>query len=199
MNILICGSSNSGCERILRLIIHIFKNKNMPLHVIQNYQKDSSVKELSKNESSTVCLCTHFWDVYTDIKQFDHVILCIRDCRTICKSISEMIKYCEQVQCWNIFSHVTLKYELYGPSQIKEITNRLNLPFTHGDIISLVDKVRIIGIKDNDIDWKEKEIQSTFFVHKYLEDFNYYIPIQQDPKANDLHHSVSWTSSLKVT
>ena len=101
--------------------------------------------------------------------------------------------------CWNIFSNVTLKYELYGPSQIKEITNRLNLPFTHGDIISLVDKVRIIGIKDNDIDWKEKEIQNTFFVHKYLEEFNYYIPIQQDPKANDLHHSVSWTSSLKVT
>lgn len=198
MNILICGSSNSGCERILRLIIHIFKNKNMPLHVIQNYQKYSSVKELSKNESSTVCLCTHFWDVYTDIKQFDHVILCIRDCRNICKSISEMIKYCEQVQCWNIFSDVTLKYELYGPSQIKEITNRLNLPFTHGDIISLVDKVRIIGIKDNDIDWKEKEIQNTFFVHKYLEEFNYYIPIQQDPKATDLHHSVSWGSSLTV-
>ena len=193
MNILVCGSSNSGCERILRLIIHIFKNKNRPLHVIQNYRKDSSVNELSKN-SSTVCLCTNFWDVYTDIKQFDHVILCIRDCRTICKSISEMIKYCEHVQCWSIFSHLTLKYELYGPSQIKDITNRLNLPFTHGDIISLVDKVRIIGIKDNDIDWKEKEIQSTFFVNKYLEEFNYYIPVQKD--STELHHSVSWASSL---
>lgn len=198
MNILICGSSNSGCERILRLIIHIFKIKNMPLHIIQNYQKDSSVKELSKNESSTVCLCTHFWDVYTDIKQFDHVILCIRDCRTICKSISEMIKYCEHVQCWSIFSHVTLKYELYGPSQIKEITNRLNLPFTHGDIISLVDKVRIIGIKDNNIQWKEKDIKATFFVNKYLQEFDYYIPIQQYQKNNELHHSVSWTSSIMI-
>ena len=198
MNILICGSLHSGCERILRLIIHIFKQKELPLNVIQNYQKNNTSIQSMKNTSndhkvSTVCVCTNFWDVYSDIKEFDHVITCIRDCRTICNTVPEMIKYCEGIQCWNIFSNVTLKYELYGPSQIIEITQRLELPFNYTEIIEFLEKVRITTIKENNIEWNENEIKNTFLVNKYLHEFGYYNTIQK-MKEPEMHHSVSWSS-----
>ena len=191
--ILVCGSFHSGSERILRLLIHIFKQNHIPLNVIQDYQQNVDSNKLDDDtdtSQTTIVVCHNFWEIYEKLKVFDHIILCIRDCRSICKSMLEMIKVCEQIQCWSIFSKLVLKYEMYGPSQVADIVTLLSLSFSYGEIISLVEKVRIIGIPKNPFQWNDYQIKHTFLVNKFLEDHEYYAP---EMKEKPLQHSVSWS------
>ena len=191
MNILICGPEHSGCERALRLVVNMFKLKKMELEVAKG---DGSEYEFVPNKNR-VYMSTHFWKVYPHLKRFGVIMLCVRDCRYICGSLGEMAKYCQDVQCWNIFSQFNLKYELYGPEQIMDIAALLHIPMVHNDIVHLLNKVQIVGMHREMIgnELAEGLIPASHFITKFMETYGYTSSVTA-PEHPPITHSMSWSA-----
>lgn len=198
MNILICGPENSGCERTLRLVVNMFKLKHMEMEVVKDDGREhefGAKKNRVCHMPHTVFMTSNFWKVYPHMKVFDAVILCIRDCRYICNSLSEMAKYCQDVQCWNIFSQLNIKYELYGPEQIMEIAKVLHIETTHNDIVHLLNKVHIVGMnremKCNEL--IDGCIPNSHFISKFMETYGYTNSLAHKLEVPSIPHSMSWS------
>lgn len=180
MKVIVCGPSNSGTTRIVRLLIHIAKMKNLKVNIIKS-------DVLSFSNDMDIYECTNFWKVYPSIKDFDFVIMCVRDCRYICETILEMADYVQYIQSWSLFSSLTVRYEMYGPEQIMEISNLLQIPLTYNNVIELLEKVRIVPIKSYYSD-KTKEIHNHFVIYEYLLSYGY----EQQPNTTKIPHSASF-------
>lgn len=186
MKVLICGPSNSGSTRILRVVMYMAKSKNLKLNLIKEYQHE---KSFDNDCDMHVYECNNFWKVYPSIKLFDVVILCVRDCRYVCHTLTEMMDYVQYIQCWNIFSSLTLKYEMYGPEQIMDISKLLHIPITYDDLISILEKVRIIQIKPHYSDVTCCGMDDNYLIKNYLVEHGYH---DADPKTIKIPHSASF-------
>lgn len=133
--VLICGPVESGTARIHQLVINMVESNNLTINVMTDWTNTATT--ISSSSTSLVPFdednydyhiyeSTNFWKMYNYIQLFDIVILCVKDSRDMCETY--MHTYIQNFQCWSIFSDMTLKYELYGPKQIFEISNLLQLP-----------------------------------------------------------------------
>ena len=187
MKVLICGPPNSGSTRILRVVINMARSKNLKVNVIKEYKHEAS---FLNDYDLNVYECVNFWEVYPSIRFFDVVIFCIRDIRYVCSTIIETAEYLQNVQCWNIFASLTVKYEMYGPEQVMNISNLLQIPITYDDLIDLLEKVRIIRIKPYNLNTNnmKDQISKWPLVHDYLTRFEYI----KGKGESIIHHSASF-------
>ena len=138
MNILVCGVLGSVTSSIVTLLIYLITHHNniKTYHVITNENIFDEMKDINILESN------NFWKVYPFINRFDVVILCTTDCSSqVCKTSNQIMKYNQNVQCWKLFSTLTLKYEEFGYLEIMKLFNVLDIPICCEKIHLVYDKM----------------------------------------------------------
>lgn len=186
MRILICGPRDSGCERLLRVLVHLFKLKNRPFFIVET-SKLRTHDMADKHD--IVCVSNSLSKAYPHITTFDRIFLCIRDCRYISEKALDMTMYSKEVHSWSIFANTTIPYEMYGPSQLMDIAHALELSIDSHDISIILNKVRIVADhrQRTSVDVDTRYVH--FMTRWYLTQFGYV----SDKVDHGLHHSASWT------
>ena len=165
MRILICSfSENAGIYRVLRIMKHISNMKKINLFV---NQFDTFTPQTSHIH---IDYTINFYKVYPCLKQYDHVVLCVRDLRCLSNDIEKMLDYIQSYQCWKIFTSFVIKYEFFNVRDIQELCRLLQTKLSYNDMTNILNSVPLVNYCDKtDTHIKNKYVREYLMEHQYIQ------------------------------